>query len=72
MSIEISTLKVMGMSCIHCENSVKKSVSALNGVSNVLVSLIDKKVTIEYDSEKVDIKTIKERIQDLDYEVEYS
>lgn len=70
MSLEVSTLKVMGMSCSHCENSVKKSVSALNGVSNVSVSLTDKKVTIEYDAEKVDIKTIKDTIEDQGYDVE--
>lgn len=68
MSIEVSTLNVM--SCSHCENSVKKAVGALNGVSNVLVSLKDKKVTIEYDPERINIKTIKETIEDQGYDVE--
>lgn len=41
------------------------SVGNLNGVITVSVSLKDKKVTVKYSSEKVDIKTIKETIEDL-------
>lgn len=39
MAIEAKTLNVEGMSCSHCENAVKKSVGALNGVKNVSVDL---------------------------------
>jgi copper chaperone len=69
MAKEISSLKVEGMSCSHCENSVKKSVGALNGVEKVIVDLKAKKVTIEYDFEKVNIQTIKDTIEDQGYEV---
>jgi len=70
MAREITTLNVEGMSCSHCENSVKKSVGALNGVENVIVDLKTKKVTVEYDFEKVSIKTIKDTIEDQGYEVQ--
>ncbi|MCX8128662.1 MAG: copper chaperone CopZ [Clostridia bacterium] len=70
MSKEISTLIVEGMSCSHCENSVKKAVSALNGVDNVAVDLKSKKVTIEYDTERVSLDTIKNTIEDQGYDVE--
>jgi copper chaperone len=69
MAKEISSLKVEGMSCSHCENSVKKSVGALNGVEKVIVDLKAKKVTIEYDFERVNIQTIKDTIEDQGYEV---
>lgn len=70
MSKEISTLIVEGMSCSHCENSVKKAVGALNGVDSVAVDLKSKKVTVEYDVERVSLDTIKDTIEDQGYDVE--
>ncbi|HEY5584549.1 MAG TPA: copper chaperone CopZ [Ruminiclostridium sp.] len=69
MANEVKTLNVEGMSCSHCENSVKKAVGVLNGVTNVLVDLKSKKVSIEFDSEKVSIETIKDAIEDQGYDV---
>lgn len=69
MAKEISVLSVDGMSCSHCENSVKKSVGALNGVDVVSVDLAAKKVTIEFESEKVSLANIKETIEDAGYDV---
>lgn len=70
MAKEISNLTVNGMSCSHCENSVKKAVGALNGVDSVRVDLISKKVSVEYDPEIVSMETIKETIEDQGYDVE--
>jgi len=67
MAVQI--LNVEGMSCSHCENSVKKSVAALNGVENVTVDLKTKKVTVEFDSDKVSVSSIKDVIEDLGYDV---
>ena len=69
MAIENYTLNVTGMSCSHCENSIKKSVGSLNGVKEVSVILSDNKVTVEFDSEKVDITIIKDTIEDEGYTV---
>jgi copper chaperone len=44
MAKEKQTLNVEGMSCSHCENTVKKSVGDLNGVDSVNVDLEGKKV----------------------------
>ncbi|NLV20781.1 MAG: copper chaperone CopZ [Syntrophomonadaceae bacterium] len=63
-------LNVKGMSCHHCEHSVKTSVGSLAGVKNVQVELKDGKVKIEYDSAQVDLKTIQYTIEDQGYEVE--
>jgi copper chaperone len=70
MSKEVSSITVNGMSCSHCENSVKKSVGVLNGVDTVRVDLESKKVLVEYDPERVSIETIKETIEDQGYDVE--
>jgi len=62
-------LNVNGMSCSHCENTVKTAVKALNGISSVSVSLEDKKVTVEYDPNQVTIEHIKETIENQGYDV---
>jgi copper chaperone len=69
MANEVKILNVEGMSCSHCENSVKKAVGALNGVENVTVDLESKKVTIEFDPEKVNVDMIKDAIEDQGYDV---
>ena len=61
-------LTVEGMSCSHCENAVKKAVSAINGVSSVAVELSAKTVTINCDSD-VSMAVIKEAIEDQGYDV---
>ncbi len=69
MANEVQILNVEGMSCSHCENSVKKAVGALNGVQNVTVDLKTKKVSVEFESDKVSIETIKDTIEDQGYDV---
>ncbi len=69
MAKEITDITVEGMSCSHCENSVKKAVGALNGVDKVSVDLTNKKVTVEFDPEKVSGKEIKDAIEDQGYDV---
>ncbi|MEN6324970.1 MAG: heavy metal translocating P-type ATPase [Syntrophomonas sp.] len=69
VSSETKVLNVEGMSCNHCVNSVKTSVSSLSGVSKVDVDLAGKKVTVQYDKEKVQLKDIKDTIANAGYEV---
>lgn len=68
--IKSEIFNVGGMSCSHCENAVKKAVGALDGVNSVEVSLENKTVAVDYDDSKVDLKDIKEAIDDQGYEVE--
>jgi copper chaperone len=48
---------------------VKQSVRALNGVSKVEVDLHGKKVTVVYDSEKVELDAIEKTIENSGYDV---
>ena len=59
-------LSVDGMSCSHCENRVKKTVGALEGVKSVDVSLKAKTVTVEADTA---LNQIEAAIEDLGYTV---
>ncbi|GAE90062.1 copper chaperone CopZ [Acetivibrio straminisolvens] len=69
MSRDIANLTVEGMSCNHCVNSIKKAVGSLQGVDNVDVDLEAKKVTVEYDSSKLNVETIKNTIEEQGYDV---
>lgn len=62
-------LNVMGMSCSHCKNAVKKAVSALEGVTKVDVDLPGKKVAVEYQADKVKPADFKAAIEDQGYDV---
>ncbi|NLW90186.1 MAG: copper chaperone CopZ [Syntrophomonadaceae bacterium] len=62
-------LNVEGMSCMHCVNAVKNALSSLTGVGTVDVDLADKKVTVGYDQDQVNLEQIKNSIQDAGYEV---
>src|SRR5690606_41985210 len=43
-------LKVEGMSCGHCVNSIETNVGELTGVSAVKVDLANKEVAVEFDN----------------------
>ncbi|MCM3759141.1 copper chaperone CopZ [Sporosarcina aquimarina] len=61
-------LKVEGMSCGHCVNSIESSVGELSGVASVKVDLANNEVTVEFDNAET-LKQIKETIEDQGYEV---
>ncbi len=69
MANQTSALKVEGMSCMHCVNAVKTSVSSLPGISKVDIDLAEKTVAVVYDTDKVNIEKIKDKIEDAGYEV---
>ena len=61
-------LNVEGMSCSHCENAVKKAVSAINGVAGLAVDLAGKTVTVTHDG-SVAVERIKNAIEEQGYDV---
>ena len=69
MSKEVKTFKVNGMSCEHCVKAVKGAAGRLDGVDSVSVDLKGKKVTVEFDPEKVTAAQMKDAIEDQGYDV---
>ena len=61
-------LNVEGMSCSHCENAIKKAVSAISGVTEVTVDLAEKTVTVTHD-ESVTAACIQVEIEEQGYDV---
>jgi len=62
------TIKVKGMSCQHCVASVTKALSAINGISDVAVSLEKGEATFNENSPVPD-QTIKDAITKIGFEV---
>ena len=52
-------LKVEGMSCDHCVNSIETSVGELTGVSAVQVDLGNNEVSVEFDNAEHWLKSKK-------------
>lgn len=61
-------LRVEGMACSGCENSIQNALKEIEGVEEVVASHVNKtvKVTLKDD---VSEDVIKETIESLDYEV---
>lgn len=62
-------VKVQGMSCNHCVNSVEGTVGNLTGVSSVKVNLDSGEVAVEFDNEKITLDQIKETIEEQGYDI---
>ncbi|AXK19990.1 MULTISPECIES: copper chaperone CopZ [Bacillus] len=68
--MEQLTLKVEGMSCGHCVNSIESSVKELNGVEQVKVQLAEGTVEVTIDSSAITLKDIVAVIEDQGYDVQ--
>ena len=60
-------LKVDGMSCGHCVNSIEGAVNKLG--ASAKVDLGSKSVALQFDESKVTLAAIKEAIEDQGYDV---
>jgi copper chaperone len=60
-------LKVEGMSCMHCVNSVEAAVKQAGGVAKV--DLANKTVAIQYNEAIVSLATIKHAIEEQGYDI---
>ncbi len=69
MSLTTKKLNVEGMSCSHCEKSIKNALGELDGVNSTVVDLTGKSVTVEYDADLVTDALLKETIEDVGYDV---
>lgn len=69
MSYDVTIFTVPGMSCNHCENSIKTALMRLNGVEIVNIALDNKKVSVEYESSKISDELLRNTIEDEGFEV---
>ena len=68
--METVTLKISGMTCGGCVNSVRKVIAALNGISAVDVSLERAQATVSFDPAQSKPADIKNAIRDAGFETD--
>ncbi|MDF2035421.1 cation transporter [Cytobacillus oceanisediminis] len=62
-------LKVLGMTCSHCEEAVKNALLSIDGVASVAIAFHDEHAEIEYDPKKADKENLIKAIEDQGYGV---
>ena len=62
-----ATINIEGMACEHCEATVARAISSINGVSDVKVVLADKQANVTYDPERTNIDAIKAAVKEAGY-----
>lgn len=68
MMITETTFGVLGMSCDHCTQMVKKAVQDLAGVTDIRVDLKTEEVTVTYNSDLVDPPKMKKAVKKAGYQ----
>ncbi|MDE1814286.1 MAG: copper-translocating P-type ATPase, partial [Thaumarchaeota archaeon] len=66
-----TALKIGGMHCAGCVNSIQKHVSELRGVTSCEVNLAAEKATLEFDPAVTDLTTIEKAVEEIGYKVVY-
>ena len=64
-------VKIGGMHCAGCVNSIQRRVLNLQGVSKIEVNLANERATLEYDPTQVKMRAIEKAIEEIGYRVVY-
>lgn len=60
-------LKVKGMACGGCENRIQNAIKNMEGIEEIVANHKEGRVTIT--AKEIDINVIKEKIEDLGFNV---
>ncbi len=63
------TLKITGMTCVMCVETIKKTLLRLDGIHDVEVNLNSETATVEYDTARVKVADMEKAIRDAGYGV---
>jgi len=66
-----TAIKIGGMHCAGCVNSIQNFVMDLPGVKKCEVNLAAEKAVLEFDPSSIDLNKIEDAIQDVGYKVVY-
>lgn len=64
---EKTRFDITGMTCSACSSHIEKSVGKLDGVKDVQVNLLQNKMAVEYDGEKLSSEKIIQAVEDSGY-----
>ena len=64
---EKANIIITGMTCTNCAATIEKGLAETPGVDKANVNFASEKASVEYDPEKVDLKTLHKTISELGY-----
>lgn len=64
-----ANLRVEGMTCTGCEETIAKGVGALAGVDSISANHLDSTAFVRFDANKTDLVKISEAIEERGYHV---
>jgi len=64
-----ANLRVEGMTCTDCEQSIEKGVNELAGIDSISANHLDSTAFVRFDSTKTNLKEISEAIAKRGYKV---
>ncbi|MCW3985180.1 MAG: heavy metal translocating P-type ATPase [Candidatus Bathyarchaeota archaeon] len=62
-------LKITGMSCVTCAQTIEKALNEKEGIYKASVNFAIEKATVEYNPEQISVAGIRKVIQDVGYDV---
>jgi Cu+-exporting ATPase len=62
-------LRIGGMTCANCAGAIEKGVASLPGIVRAAVNLAAEKLTVEFDSDRLERAGIIRKVEDLGYRV---
>ncbi|RRO21405.1 mercuric transport protein MerTP [Flavobacteriaceae bacterium 14752] len=68
-NIQSVNFKIDGMTCTGCATHVESEVNKLPGIIKIKASFKNANAVVEFDQSKVDVKTIKETINNTGYKI---
>lgn len=65
----LKEIHVEGMTCGHCAETVTQAVRAIAGISQVVVDLEKKRVSVDFDESRTGLSEISSKIIEAGFEV---
>jgi len=62
----MTIIEILNLKCGGCANTIKKGISSIEGISEVIVDLDTSKVTVDSDNESV-ILSVKKKLSKMGY-----
>jgi len=69
MSVQRNIWRITGMQCVHCEETVKKALSGLNGLEDIQASFRSGTLEAEWDPELLTTEEIRKHLQAEGYDL---
>ena len=61
------SLKITGMTCAACSARIEKTIGKIDGVESCFVNLTTERMSVEFDPLKINLETIKTRIEKIGF-----